>query len=215
MADVTMQAQERIGRAQLQVQPTQVVPGAEQVPSPVPEPATVPEPYPPQDEGDRPQRADDPRGRAPVAPATRVRACPQETLECSNFSGRQGRLSLSRTRFLMARRLVLGLLLSLIVALPAALSTQARAGDSLSTLQAKIAAAQAKETQLSSDIGSIEGRIRTLEKQVGGVSAHLSTLEHDLALQQAQARQDPKGLPPPDRSARLPQAPVHRFRLAG
>ena len=94
-------------------------------------------------------------------------------------------MSLSRTRFLMARRLVLGLLLSLIVALPAALSTQARAGDSLSSLQAKIAAAQAKEAQLSSDIGSIEGRIRTLEKQVGGVSARLGTLEQDLALQQA------------------------------
>jgi hypothetical protein len=54
MADVTMQAQERIGRAQLQVQPTQVVPGAEQVPSPVPEPATVPEPYPPPGEGQPP-----------------------------------------------------------------------------------------------------------------------------------------------------------------
>jgi hypothetical protein len=68
MADVTMQAQERIGRAQLEVRPTQVVPGAEQVPSPVPEPypppgegqppepATVPEPYPPPDEGDRPEQ---------------------------------------------------------------------------------------------------------------------------------------------------------------
>lgn len=88
----------------------------------------------------------------------------------------------------MARRLVLGLFLSLIVALPAALSTQARAessSDRLSSLQAKIAAAQAKEAQLSSDIGSIEGKIRTLEQQVGGVSARLSTLERDLALQQA------------------------------
>ena len=84
----------------------------------------------------------------------------------------------------MARRLALGLLLSLIVALPAALSTQARAGDSLSTLQAKIAAAEAKEAELSSQIGSIEGRIRTLEQQVGGVSARLTTLERDLALQQ-------------------------------
>ena len=84
----------------------------------------------------------------------------------------------------MARRLALALLVSLIVALPAALSTQARASDRLSSLQAKIAAAQAKEAQLSSDIGSIEGRIRTLEKQVGGVSARLSTLQRDLALQQ-------------------------------
>lgn len=87
----------------------------------------------------------------------------------------------------MARRLTLGLLVSLIVALPAAISTQARAessSDRLSSLQEKIAAAQAREAQLSSDIGSIEGRIRTLEQQVGGVSARLGTLERDLALQQ-------------------------------
>ncbi|MEK6273757.1 MAG: peptidoglycan DD-metalloendopeptidase family protein [Actinomycetota bacterium] len=87
----------------------------------------------------------------------------------------------------MARRLALGLLLTLIVALPAALGTQARAessSDRLSALQAKIAAAEAREAELSSDIGSIEGRIRTLEQQVGGVSARLTTLERDLALQQ-------------------------------
>ena len=54
----------------------------------------------------------------------------------------------------------------------------------LSDLQARIAAAQAREAELSSEIGSIEGRIRTLEQQVGGVSAQLETLERDLALQQ-------------------------------
>ncbi len=87
----------------------------------------------------------------------------------------------------MARRLALGLLLTLTVALPAALGQQARAqssSDRLSSLQARIAAAEAREAALSSEIGSIEGRIRTLERQVGGVSAQLSTLEHDLALQQ-------------------------------
>ncbi len=87
----------------------------------------------------------------------------------------------------MARRLALGLLLTLIVALPAALGQQARAQsttDRISSLQAKIAAAEAREAALSSEIGSIEGRIRTLEAQVGGVSAKLSTLERDLALQQ-------------------------------
>jgi hypothetical protein len=57
MANVMMQAQERIGRAQLQVQPTQVLPGGEEAPSPVPEPATVPEPFPPPDEGEPPQPA--------------------------------------------------------------------------------------------------------------------------------------------------------------
>jgi murein DD-endopeptidase MepM/ murein hydrolase activator NlpD len=88
----------------------------------------------------------------------------------------------------MARRLALGLLLTLLVLLPAALGSQARAEsstDRISSLQAKIAAAQAREAQLSSDIGSLETRIRELESQVGGVSARLSTLERDLALQQA------------------------------
>ena len=84
----------------------------------------------------------------------------------------------------MARRLALGLLLSFIVALPAVLSTPSAHADRLSSLQAKIAAAQARESELSSEIGSIEGRIRTLEQQVGGVSAQLETLERDLALQQ-------------------------------
>ena len=71
MAKVTIDAQERVGKAKLQVQPTQVVaeerpeetPGPVPVPEPFPppdegqppEPAQVPEPYPPPDEGDRPQ----------------------------------------------------------------------------------------------------------------------------------------------------------------
>jgi hypothetical protein len=57
MADVMMEAQERIGRAQLQVQPTQILPGGEEVPGSVPEPATVPEPFPPPDEGQPPEPA--------------------------------------------------------------------------------------------------------------------------------------------------------------
>ena len=71
MAQVTMDAEQRIGKAKLEVQPTQVVanelPGEAPEPAPVPEPfpppdegqppepAQVPEPYPPPDEGDRPQ----------------------------------------------------------------------------------------------------------------------------------------------------------------
>jgi hypothetical protein len=57
METVTTQAQERIERAQLAVQATQIVPGGEEVPSPVPEPATVPEPFPPPDEGQPPEPA--------------------------------------------------------------------------------------------------------------------------------------------------------------
>ena len=57
MANVTTEAHERIERAQLQVQPTQVLPGEEEVPGSVPEPATVPEPFPPPDEGEPPQPA--------------------------------------------------------------------------------------------------------------------------------------------------------------
>jgi murein DD-endopeptidase MepM/ murein hydrolase activator NlpD len=83
----------------------------------------------------------------------------------------------------MPRRLLLATLVCLIVVLPAALGTPARA-DRLQSLQAKIAAAQSEEARLQSDIGTIESRIRTLEKQVGGVSTRLDALEHDLALQQ-------------------------------
>jgi hypothetical protein len=57
MANVTMEARERIERAQLQVQPTQILPGEEDEPGSVPEPATVPEPFPPPDEGEPPQPA--------------------------------------------------------------------------------------------------------------------------------------------------------------
>jgi murein DD-endopeptidase MepM/ murein hydrolase activator NlpD len=83
----------------------------------------------------------------------------------------------------MPRRLFLAIPVCLMVALPAALGTPARA-DRLQSLQAKIAAAQSEEARLQSDIGTIESRIRTLEKQVGGVSTRLDALEHDLALQQ-------------------------------
>jgi hypothetical protein len=57
MANVTTEAQERIERARLQVQPTQILPDEEEVPGAVPEPATVPEPFPPPDEGEPPQPA--------------------------------------------------------------------------------------------------------------------------------------------------------------
>jgi hypothetical protein len=68
MAKVVIDAQERMGRANLEVQPTRIVGESEPpMPAPVPEPgpppdegqppepAVVPEPYPPPDEGDRPR----------------------------------------------------------------------------------------------------------------------------------------------------------------
>jgi hypothetical protein len=55
MANVMIEAQERIGRAHLQVQPTQIL--GEEVPGSTPEPAIVPEPFPPPDEGQPPEPA--------------------------------------------------------------------------------------------------------------------------------------------------------------
>jgi peptidoglycan hydrolase CwlO-like protein len=69
----------------------------------------------------------------------------------------------------MPRRLLLFSLVCLIAVMAATTGRPARA-DSIQSLQAKIAEAQVQESRLQSDIGSIEGRIRTLENQVGGVS---------------------------------------------
>jgi hypothetical protein len=57
MQKVALEANERIGRARLQVQPTEILPSDEEAPEPdqAPEPARVPEPFPPPDEGEPPQ----------------------------------------------------------------------------------------------------------------------------------------------------------------
>src|SRR2546422_804104 len=52
----------------------------------------------------------------------------------------------------------------------------------LSTLHARIAAAQRQAQQLSAQIDSVSSQIHSLEGRVGDVSAHLATLENDLAL---------------------------------
>jgi murein DD-endopeptidase MepM/ murein hydrolase activator NlpD len=83
----------------------------------------------------------------------------------------------------MARRLLLLLFLSLLVLIPASLSTSAKAGR-LESLQQKIANAHAEEARLSSEIGSIETEIRALQSEVSGVSVQLDHLERDLRLQQ-------------------------------
>jgi len=63
MAKVTIDAQERIGKARLQAQPTRVV--AEERPDPAPEPVPVPEPFPPPDEGQPPEPAQVPEPYPP------------------------------------------------------------------------------------------------------------------------------------------------------
>ena len=83
----------------------------------------------------------------------------------------------------MPRRLLLFSFVCLIAVMASTTGRPARA-DRIQSLQAKIADAQVQESRLQSDIGSIEGRIRTLENQVGGVSTKLDALEHDLELQQ-------------------------------
>jgi murein DD-endopeptidase MepM/ murein hydrolase activator NlpD len=80
----------------------------------------------------------------------------------------------------MARRLAVVLVAVLAFAAPAA-------GDNhneLSALQARIAAAQAKETRLTAQISDVTREIRALESRVGDVSQRLSILEHDLELHQ-------------------------------
>jgi murein DD-endopeptidase MepM/ murein hydrolase activator NlpD len=80
----------------------------------------------------------------------------------------------------MAPRLAVLLVAFLVLAAPAAGDNSGK----LSTLQARIAAARAKEARLTSEISDITGEIRTLEAKVGDVSQRLSVLEHDLALHQ-------------------------------
>jgi zinc-ribbon domain len=71
MAKVTIDAQERVGKAKLQTQPTQVVAG--EMPDEAPEPATVPEPFPPPDEGQPPEPAQVPEPYPPPDEGDRPR----------------------------------------------------------------------------------------------------------------------------------------------
>jgi murein DD-endopeptidase MepM/ murein hydrolase activator NlpD len=80
----------------------------------------------------------------------------------------------------MARRLALVLLAGLILAAPAAGDNSGKLGE----VQARIAAARAKEARLTSKISDVTSQIRSLERKVGDVSQKLSVLERDLALHQ-------------------------------
>ncbi|HEY8776754.1 MAG TPA: peptidoglycan DD-metalloendopeptidase family protein [Gaiellaceae bacterium] len=78
----------------------------------------------------------------------------------------------------MARRLAVVLVAGLILAAPAAGDNSGKLG----AVQARIAAARAKEARLTAQISGVTSQIRSLETRVGDVSQKLSTLERDLAL---------------------------------
>ncbi|MBA3735950.1 MAG: peptidoglycan DD-metalloendopeptidase family protein [Actinobacteria bacterium] len=78
----------------------------------------------------------------------------------------------------MGRRLVVVLFAGLVLVAPAS-------GDKLSDIQARLAAARAKEARLTTQISGITSQIRSLELKVGDVSQKLNDLERDLALHQA------------------------------
>jgi murein DD-endopeptidase MepM/ murein hydrolase activator NlpD len=80
----------------------------------------------------------------------------------------------------MARRLALVLIAGLVLAAPAAGDNSGRLGS----IQARLAAARAKEARLTNQISDVTTQIRSLERKVGDVSQKLSVLERDLALHQ-------------------------------
>ena len=80
----------------------------------------------------------------------------------------------------MARRLALIVVAGLVLAAPAAGDNGGKLGD----VQARIAAARAKEARLTARISDVTKQIRSLEAKVGDVSQKLSVLERDLALHQ-------------------------------
>jgi len=80
----------------------------------------------------------------------------------------------------MARRLAVVLVAGLVLAAPAAGDNSGKLG----AVQARIAAARAKEARLTAQLSDVTSKIRSLENRVGDVSHKLSTLERDLALHQ-------------------------------
>jgi murein DD-endopeptidase MepM/ murein hydrolase activator NlpD len=80
----------------------------------------------------------------------------------------------------MARRLTLVLIAGLVLAAPAAGDNR----EKLDAVQARLAAARAKESKLTRQISDVTSQIRSLERKVGDVSQKLSVLERDLALHQ-------------------------------
>jgi murein DD-endopeptidase MepM/ murein hydrolase activator NlpD len=81
----------------------------------------------------------------------------------------------------MARRLALVLIAGFLLAAPA---SGDNGGGNLGEIQARLAAARAKEARLTAQISNVTSKIRSLERRVGDVSQKLSILERDLALHQ-------------------------------
>ena len=78
----------------------------------------------------------------------------------------------------MARKLALVVACGLVLVAPAAGDNSGK----IAALQAKIAAARAREAALTSQIADVTTQIRSLESKVGDVSQRLSVLERDLEL---------------------------------
>jgi murein DD-endopeptidase MepM/ murein hydrolase activator NlpD len=87
----------------------------------------------------------------------------------------------------MARRVLLGIFVLLVVAAPAAgdpVSRKQRVDDRITRLHEKIASANAREGVLTDEISAMTAKIRTLEGEVGSVSARLDVLQQSLDLHQ-------------------------------
>ncbi|MDX6415034.1 MAG: hypothetical protein QOH23_2444 [Gaiellaceae bacterium] len=80
----------------------------------------------------------------------------------------------------MARRVAVVLFAGLVLAAPASGDNSGK----INQIQARIAAARAKEARLTQQISGVTSQIRTLESKVGDVSQKLSILERDLVLHQ-------------------------------
>jgi murein DD-endopeptidase MepM/ murein hydrolase activator NlpD len=80
----------------------------------------------------------------------------------------------------MGRRLAVVLFAGLVLVGPASGDNSGK----LSDIQARLAAARAKEARLTAQISGVTTQIRSLERKVGDVSQKLNILERDLALHQ-------------------------------
>ena len=195
---VTASVEERVQKAQLAVQPTEIRQDVE-IPGPVAGPGAVARAVaagraaadPGADAGALASRRAAARARsrarrprpspAPGRPLRRARSTsrldrPEGTADpCANLPE-------------MCRRGALGLVLclGLVLAAPAAagdIYSRKHSVDSrIGSLQSRIDAARAREDTLSAQIAGVTAQIRRLESRVGDVSQHLATLQADLDL---------------------------------